>query len=52
MQQQQQWAREPKDTEPKDISNDKGIERLEKMDQNDKAKGKAKIEIEVDKDKK
>ena len=33
----------------KDVPNDKGIEALEKMEMNDKAKGKAKIEIEADK---
>jgi hypothetical protein len=34
----------------KDLDNDKGIARLEKMDGNDKIKGKAKIEITTDKD--
>jgi hypothetical protein len=34
----------------KDLDNAKGIERLEKMDGNEKIKGKAKIEITADKD--
>ena len=33
----------------KDLPNDKGIEALEKMEMNDKAKGKAKLEIDTDK---
>ncbi len=41
-----------KDGSGKDIPNDKGIERLEKMEDGGKAKGKAKLEIEVDKSKK
>ena len=32
----------------KDVPNEKGIEALEKMDGNEKAKGKAKMDIEVD----
>jgi hypothetical protein len=32
------------------MPNDKGIERLEKMNDNDKAKGKAKLNITTDKD--
>jgi hypothetical protein len=34
-----------------DLANDKGVERLEKMDGNDKAKGKLKFEVTVDGDK-
>lgn len=32
----------------KDVPNEKGIEALEKLDSNEKAKGKAKMDIEVD----
>ena len=34
----------------KDVSNEKGIEALEKMNDNEKTKGKAKFEITTDKD--
>lgn len=34
----------------KDVPNDKGIENLEKMNDNEKTKGKAKFEITTDKD--
>ena len=35
----------------KDVTNDKGIESLTKMNDNEKTKGKAKFEITTDKDK-
>jgi hypothetical protein len=38
-----------KDGGEKDLPNDKGIERLEKMEEGGKAKGKAKFDIEVEK---
>lgn len=34
----------------KDVPNEKGVEQLSKMNDNEKAKGKAKIEITTDKD--
>lgn len=37
-----------KGDEPKDIPNEDGIKALEKLNDNEKAKGKAKMEIEVD----
>ena len=34
--------------ETKDVPNDKGIEALEKLNENEKAKAKAKLDVEVD----
>jgi len=44
------FKRTGKDGTDKDVPNDKGIEALEKMDGNEKAKGKAKLNITTDKD--